>query len=420
MKSLAEFDPFDPEVIENPYAFFAALRREAPLYELPNKAYYLISRHEDVKRAVVDIETFSSNLVAILMADQSHVSPQLLNVAGMTAGGPDAPADALAVADPPAHTRQRRVSNRAFSMRNVASMEEDIRNLVNQLLDPLLARGSCEWVKDFAIPLPMTMIVRLLGLPMEDLPTLKKWSDLAIGVLSGLRSAEEVVADGLEMTKMVEYIAMQLDLAKQNPSEGVISDLVRASESDSESLSNGELISIVAQLITAGNETTTSLIGSAVMRMLQTRGMQEVLREHPERIPAFIEETLRLETPIKGHFRLVKKDTEVVGRPLPSGSRVMLLWASANRDDGEYPAADQFDLDRFSKTNLHFSFGYGIHHCLGAALGRAETRIALEALLARTKHIEFGPENDFRHVPSLLVRSLRKLELHTERGHDHS
>jgi cytochrome P450 family 144 len=414
MKSLAQFDPFDPEVIENPYEFFAALRREAPLYELPNKAYYLISRHEDVKRAVTDVETFSSNLVAILMADQSDGSPQLLNMAGTTAGGSDAPADALAIADPPAHTRQRRVSNRAFSMRNVASMEQDIRNLVNQLLDPVLARGICEWVRDFAIPLPMTMIVRLLGLPMEDLPKLKRWSDCAIGVLSGLRSAEEVVGNGVELTKMVEYIAVQLDLGKQNPGEGVISDLVRASETDSESLSNGELISIVAQLITAGNETTTSLIGTAVKRMLQTQGMQQVLREHPERIPAFIEETLRLDTPLKGHFRLVNKDTEVAGRPLPSGSRVMLLWASANRDDREYPAADQFDLDRFSKPNLHFSFGYGIHHCLGAALGRAETRIALETLLARTKHIELGPDNDFRHVPSLLVRSLRKLDLHIE------
>ena len=110
MKSLAQFDPFDPEVIENPYPFFAALRREAPLYELPNKAYYLITRHEDVTRAVMDIETFSSNLVAILMADQSDGSPQLLNMAGTTAGGSDAPADALAIADRPAHTRQRRAT----------------------------------------------------------------------------------------------------------------------------------------------------------------------------------------------------------------------------------------------------------------------------------------------------------------------
>jgi cytochrome P450 len=414
MKSLAEFDPFDPEVIENPYAFFAALRREAPLYELPNKAYYLISRHEDVTRAVMDIETFSSNLVAVLMADQSDGSPQLLNMAGMSAGDPDAPADALAIADPPAHTRQRRVSNRAFTMRNVASMEDDIRKLANQLLDPVLARGKCDWVKDFAIPLPMTMIVRLLGLPMEDLPRLKNWSDCAIGVLSGLRRSEEVAANALELTKMVEYITVQLDLAKQNPREGVISDLVRASEADSESLSRGELISIIAQLITAGNETTTSLIGTAVMRMLRTEGMQQTLREEPEKIPAFIEETLRLDTPLKGHFRLVKKDTEVAGKPLPSGSRVMLLWASANRDDREYPAADQFDLGRFSKPSVHFSFGYGIHHCLGAALGRAETRIALETLLARTKQIELGPDNDFHHVPSLLVRSLRKLDLHIE------
>ena len=118
-----------------------------------------------------------------------------------------------------------------------------------------------------------------------------------------MRSSEGVEANALELTKMVEYITVQLDLAKQNPREGVISDLVRASEADSESLSRGELISIIAQLITAGNETTTSLIGTAVMRMLRTEGMQQTLREQPEKIPAFIEETVRLDTPLKGHFQ---------------------------------------------------------------------------------------------------------------------
>jgi cytochrome P450 len=410
-RPLAQYDPFDPQVVETPWDFFAALRREAPLYELPNKAYYLISRYEDVRAAALDTETFSSNLVAIMLKG-TDASPQLLNMADMGSGDPDGlqAADALAVADPPAHTRQRRVSNRTFSMRSVASLEEDIGQLVNELLDPILTRGECDWVKDFAVPLPMTMILRLLGLPIEDMPQLKAWSDHSIALLSGLCSADELMGHGLEAMKMVEYMATQVDLAKQKPRAGVVSDLVRESAADGESLSRNELVSILAQLVTAGNETTTSLLGSAVMLMVKTPGMQRRLREHPEQIGAFVEEALRLEPPIYGHFRLVKKDTEVAGQALPRDSRVMLLWSAANRDENEYPSPEVLDLNR-PNLRMHLSFGHGIHHCLGAALARTEARIALEALLARTTDISFGPGNDFRHVPSLLVRGLQKLKL---------
>lgn len=404
--SIAHYDPFDPDVIESPWAFFAALRHESPLYELPNKAYYLISRYDDVVSAAMDTQTYSSNLVAIMMHERFGEAPELLNIGGENM-------DALATADPPAHTRQRRVSNRTFTRRRVAGMQADIRALANELLDPILSRGQCDWVAELAVPLPMTIIIRLLGLPLEDLPQLKRWSDLAISLLSGINTAEELVQKGTETAKMIEYLERQVSLARSQPRDGIIGDLIREAEADSEALSHQEIVSILPQLLTAGNETTTSLISSAVMLMLRTPGMQQQLRDHPERIDAFIEEVLRLETPLLGHFRLVKRDTRVGGSVLPAGSRVMLLWASANRDESAFASPDQIDLDR-SRQHVHTAFGYGLHLCIGAALARMEARIALETLLARTRRISLAPGNDFRHVPSLMVRGLERLLLDVE------
>jgi len=404
--TLAQYDPFDPQVIETPWAFFAALRRESPLYELPNRAYYLVSRYQDVTRAAMDTQTFSSNLVAIMMNQRFGAAPELLDLGGNNT-------DALATADPPAHTRQRRVSNRTFTRRRVAGMQQEIRDLVDQLLAPILARGECDWVSEFAVPLPMTIIVRLLGLPMEDMPQLKAWSDTAISLLSGINTADELARKGVETFRMVEYLEGQLALARVDRREGILSDLIAESEADSESLSAQEIVSILPQLLTAGNETTTSLIGSAVMLMLQTPGMQQQLREHPDRIDAFIEEVLRLESPLLGHFRLVKRDTRMGDRDLPAGSRVMLLWASANRDDAAFTNPEAIDLAR-PRHNLHTAFGHGLHLCIGAALARMETRIALQALLATTRTISLATHNDFRHVPSLMIRSLKRLELSVE------
>lgn len=419
-KSVAEFDPFDPEVIESPWEFFEALRREAPLYELPNKAYYLISRNEDVMRAVMDTDTFSSNLVAILLQDSAEDAPQFINLVNPDNKnnddtGPLQSADALAIADPPAHTRQRRVSNRAFTMRKVGAMEDHIRRLAHELLDPILLRGHCDWVKEFSVPLPMTIIVRLLGLAEADIPQLKIWSDHSIALLNGINSSEEFMQHGIAAAQMMEYLAQQVDRAKQNPGEDVIGNLIKESALDAQALSRNEIVSILTQLLTAGNETTTSLIGSAVMLMLKTPGLQQKLREHPEQIETFIEEALRLESPFHGHFRLVKKDTQIAGQPLPAGSRVMLLWSSANRDEHAFPCSHQLDMQR-DKPRAHLSFGYGIHHCIGASLARSEARIALETLLMKTRDIRFSPDNDFRHVPSLMVRGLQKLNLELEPG----
>jgi hypothetical protein len=400
-------NPFDPKIIENPAPFFALLRQQAPLYQLPNKAYYLLSRYQDIQQVVMDTETFSSNLVAVLMADEGE-SPAVMTLAG---GGDKAATatDVLAIADPPIHTRQRRVANRAFTRRRVEQMQGNIQALADSLIDNFSC-ADIDWVGEFANPLPMTIIVELLGLPRQDMVQLKQWSDASVALLSGINSADELVAHGMKINQLIGYLATRYDEAYDRPADNLLGDLVREAKVDAEQFGRDEVVSMLVQLLTAGNETTASLIGSAMMVMLQTPGLQGTLRANPAKIGNFVEEVLRLEAPFHGHFRVATRDTQLAGTRLKRGDRLMLLWSSAGRDEQQFSHADSVDLNR-DKPKSHLSFGYGIHHCIGAALARAEARIALETILARSDDIQLSADNDFAHIPSLFIRSLKKLSI---------
>jgi len=403
MRALADLDPFDPDVVQEPHEFFAALRREAPLYRLPSGAYSLISRYRDVRDAAMNPEVYSSNLVAVMM--QGLEQPELLSFEG--AGR----VDVLATADPPVHARQRKLSNKAFSMRRVGALEPAIRALAESLVGAILPQGgarwsSADWVREVAVPLPMTLIAGLIGLPSEDIPQLKRWSDGAIALLSGVNTPAQLAESVRQAGELGEYFRRRVDEAALAPRDDVLGDLVRASGGGN-ALTREEVVAILLQLLTAGNETTTSAIGSALLLLLENPEIEARIRADGALLEPFIEEVLRLESPLHGHFRLVRRDTKVAGLPLAQGSRVMLLWGAANRDGDEFPNPDAIDLAR-RNAKAHFAFGLGLHHCIGAALARLEIRVALETLLARTSALRRG-DGKIAHVPSLLVRGLVSL-----------
>jgi cytochrome P450 len=400
-RALADIDPFDPAVVQEPHEFFAALRREAPLYRMPNGAYYMISRYRDVRDAAMNPEVYSSNLVAVMM--QGLDTPELLAIEGGAAH-----VDVLATADPPVHARQRKLANKAFSMRRVAALEPAIRALAESLVGAILPRGgarwsSADWVREVAVPLPMTVIAGLIGLPGEDIPRLKRWSDHAIAILSGTNTPVQLAEHMAEVGQLAAYFGERVDEAARSPNDDTLGDLVRATEG-SEALAREEVVAILLQLLTAGNETTTSAIGSALRLLLENPDVEARIRADAALLEPFIEEVLRLESPLHGHFRVVRRDTEVDGAPLAQGSRVMLLWGAANRDGDEFANPDAIDLGR-RNAKAHLAFGLGIHHCIGAALARLEMRVVLETLLARTSELRLA-DRKIAHVQSLLVRSL--------------
>ena len=404
VRMLANFDPFNPDVVREPHAFYAALRREAPLYRLPNGAYYLISRYRDVRDAAMNTEVFSSNLVAVLLQGMEK-QPELLALEGTGS------VNALAIADPPVHARQRKISNQAFSMRRVATLEPPIRVLAESLMGAILPQygtqwRSADWMSAVAVPLPITVIAGLIGLPSEDIPQLKRWSDASVALLSGMNTPAELGEHVREVGELMAYFIRRVDEAALAPKDDLLGDLVRACEG-SEALTRAEVVSILLQILTAGNESTTSLIGSALRLLLENPDLEARIRADRALLEPFIEEALRLESPFHGHFRLVRRDTEVAEAPLPQGSRVMLLWGAANRDGDEFPNPNAIDLAR-PNARAHLAFGFGIHHCIGATLARLETRITLETLFARTRALRRG-EGKLAHVPSMLVRCLATL-----------
>ena len=409
-RPLADLDPFHPDVVQEPHEFFAALRREAPLYRLPNGAYYLISRYRDVRDAAMNLEVYSSNLVAVMMqGPEGRDRPELLSLSG---GGAIGAVDALAIADPPVHARQRKLSNKAFSMRRVAALEPAIRALAESLVGAILPQGgsrwsSADWMREVAVPLPMTVIAGLIGLPSEDTPQLKRWSDAAVSLLSGVNTPAQLADSARQVTALIAYFGQRVDEAARAPKDDVIGDLVRSQAG--EELTRDEVIAILLQILTAGNESTTSLIGSALLLLLENPDVEQRIRADRTLLEPFIEETLRLESPFHGHFRLVRRDTEVAGEPLPEGSRVMLLWSAANRDGDEFANPDAIDLAR-RNAKAHLGFGIGIHHCIGAALARLEARVALETLFARTSALR-RTGGKITHVPSMLVRCLTELPI---------
>ena len=413
---VADLKPFSPEVIASPWGFFTQIRKHAPVYALPNNAYYLVSRYEDVKAIAMDTETYSSNLVSVMLStnadNASGKPPEMLNLSG--GEGQEAQAtDVLAIADPPQHTRQRRVANRAFTMRRVANMEQRIASLCNELLSDIKSE-EFDWIKQFAAPLPLIIIMELIGFPLADREKLKRWSDASVALLSGINTPEELIAHGEQINQLIAYLAEHYDRAFESPGDNLLGDLIAESRLDDQQFGRDEIVSMLVQLLSAGNETTASLVGSGMLMLCEDQSLQAELRQNPEKISAFVEEVLRLESPFHGHFRLVKKDHILHGVELKAGDRLMLMWSSTGRDLNQFDDPLTVKLDR-NKPKSHLAFGYGIHHCIGAALSRAEARIAFETVLACTHKLSLSSNKPFTYIPSLFIRSLKHLNIFVEK-----
>jgi cytochrome P450 len=402
--SPTDFDPLSPETLADPYPFYEALRRCAPVYRAPGSDYCYVSRYADLRTAVGDTEGYSSNIVALLLHG-SDGQASLLEKPAMR----DGPADVLANADPPAHGPQRTLTQGEISTRVMRGLEGEIRRLVRELVDGLVARGCGDWMREFAFQLPMTLALDLVGFPREDRARVKRWCDGAVALLSGMNTPEQFAANAAAAAELYRYCRGNLAAARREPRDNLTGALVRAVDGDPPPMSESEAASIVLQILIAGNDSSASAMGSAVHMLARDPALQARLRAAPERLADFVEEVLRLEAPFQGHFRITRRDCELAGTPLPKGTRLMLLWASGNRDETVFENPDAVDLER-KNLKAHLTFGFGIHHCLGAPLARLEARIALEELLARTRAVTLEAPA-VRYLPSVFVRTIAELPI---------
>ncbi len=401
------FDPLSNEVLESPYEFYRALRQHAPVYHIPGTNWYTISRYADITDITLNTEDFSSNLTSIIVSGPNG-EPSDLERPQLDTG----PMDVLAIADPPAHKPQRRLGQKALSMRFVQSLEPTIRQMANDIIDRFIERGECDWVQEFAKEIPMTISLSLAGFPTDNWREIKAWSDKSIALLSGINTPETFEDNIVSANAIFEYTEQHYNRIKQEPGDNFTSSLIEATRDKEHPLSEREAISMVFQLLIAGSDSTANTIGNTVKVLAENPALQQQVRDNPELLDNFIEEVLRLETPFMGHFRQTKADVEIAGTPIPQGSRLMLMWASANRDESVFENPDQIDLQRNQKTNKHYSFGYGIHQCLGAHLARTEVRLALEELFKRTKNFTLDTSKPVPdHIPSVFIRELHHLPI---------
>ena len=411
------FQPFDPEYLRDPYPTYARLRAESPIHSVrfgplaigrmmwratrarrresglgilatlrdlngerkrmreaqgqrarARSRLYVVSRHADVVAVLRSAERFSSRPMGgpAPASEEAAIAP--------TAGS-------LIGVDPPEHRQHRGIVNRGFTPRRIAALEPHIRKIADELVSAFEHRGECELMDEFANPLPVSVIVELLGLDPARRDDFKRWSSAAIvGSTQG-----EGVRDFSLMREFRGFMAAEVEKRRHEPGDDLISLLVNSGEGEGV-LSTQQVVGFASLLLAAGSETTTNLIGNAMATLRAHPETLERVKAAPQLIPQLVEESLRLDSPVQLVMRLATQDTEVGGERIPAGSMVMPLLASANRDESVYPDADRFDIDR--DTTGHVAFGWGNHFCLGAALARLEARIALETLLERIPDYE--------------------------------
>ncbi len=370
------FDPLSPEQREDPFAVLAAARREQPVLHVPALNLWVVTRHQDVLTVLKDHETFSSSgalksaplpdAVAAVLAEGCPGMPYIIEI------------------DPPLHDRIRGLATRAFTPRRIASLEPAIRRIADELLNALPPEGEADVIGAFAWPLPLRVLGEFLGLPRDDLAQLHEWgNDWLLVQQAG--PLEKRLAHAKGTVALQQYFLAAVRKRAHEPTDDLIGALVAARSQLDPPLSDAEIAGLPLDLMVAGHVTVTRAIGNALSILFACPHLREPLLD-PARAPQIIEEILRLESPAQGLFRTATRDVEIGGTTIPAGARVMVHFASANRDECVFAEAGSFQPERGDLVR-HVAFGKGIHFCIGAPLARLELGIALPALLRRLPNL---------------------------------
>ena len=407
-KASIDFDPMSADQRECPFDLYREAREGMPVFYSERFALWVITRYDDIVRVLKDPATFSS---AASLSVDTVVAPEVQAV--LDTGFPATPT--LVTADPPMHTRFRELVGKAFTSRRVAQLEPQMVAIANRLIDAFVQRGSADIVRQFAYPFPMEVIAEILGLPLRDLDRFKRWSD-DMSARFGVLPLDRQIECARSEVEFQHYFAARLEERRHAPKQDFLSDLLNARVSGERPLDVVELLSILKQLLIGGNETSTNMIGSAMLLLMTNAEQLEVVLNDRTKIADVVEEVLRLDSPVQGIFRTTTREVELGGVRLPEGAHLELLYASANRDETRFRDADRFDIHRDDKSN-HMAFGFGIHFCIGAQLARYEGRIALETLLDRLPCLRLTPGQLIEHHPHFLIRGLKRLEIEWDTVH---
>ncbi|WP_156689017.1 cytochrome P450 [Mycobacterium sp. Marseille-P9652] len=370
------YDPYDVELLADPYPTFRRLREESPLYYNEQYDFYALSRFQDVSHALVDTGTFSSARGMILEVIKANI---------------EIPPGIIVFEDPPVHDIHRKLLARMFTPRKIAELEDKIRAFCAQCLDPRVGTGRFDFIADLGAQMPMRVIGMLVGIPEDDQEHVRERSNAYL-----LTEAGEPMTLAAEGVHHDEVFAAYLDWRAENPSDDITTELLNVEFDDEtgvrRTLTRDEILLYISLVASAGNETTTRLLGWAGKVLADHPDQRREIAANHRLIPQTIEELLRYECPVPHLARYVTRDTEWYGHTVPEGSVMMPLIASACRDHRQFPPdGDRFDIHR--QPRQHLAFSVGAHFCLGAALARLEARIALEEIFKRFPEWDIDTQN---------------------------
>ena len=375
----------------DPHPTYRWLRENAPVYRDQASHLWVLSKYEDVFAVSKNPETFSA-AQGVLPESDSIIS--------------------MICMDDPRHQRLRKLVNRGFTPRMVGLLQEKIRVLAARLAEGVAGRREVDLVSELAVPMPLWIIAEMLGIREEDFDRFHDWSDRLINVAGNYDDPVKMNDAVAAYMEYGEYLKEVFEDRRRQPREDLVSILVAAQQEgvlaeDEESMENDEIVMFMTLLLVAGNETTRNAISGGMLALMQDRAQFELLRARPELMDSAVEEILRWVSPIICFRRTATRDTEIRGQRIAAGDRVLVLYQSANRDEGAWSEPDRFDVTR--SPNPHLAFGIGPHFCLGANLARAELKAMVQELVVRYPRMRPVPGTAPRRAASTLVAGIEHL-----------
>ena len=415
--SVADIDLFSTETLIDPYDAYRTLRDHAPVHFVPSMNVHVVTRYDLLREAIRDTERFSSKYDGFLQASQqilfesapAETQARLLELDAQMVKIPPT----MLTLDEPEHTRFRSLVAELFTASRIREAEAAVQAVIDDCADTLAQGDALDFMEAFGAPVPLHIIATRLGIPDEDRAF---FYEAATSAASALRlsplTPEQLVRRSETALALQRLLIRLAEARRKEPANDMISILANSRlEDEDRLLTHGELLSVLNQFLVAGHETTSSTFGWGMLMLCKNPGLEDSIRGEPKRIRTFVEESLRVEAPVQGLPRVVTRDTELGGYPLPAGSMIMLRYGAANRDERQFEDPDTVNVER-AKAGMQMAFGSGVHHCIGAPLARQELNLGFATLLDRFEG--FTLDEDYpppQAEPSFILRNLPVLRI---------
>ena len=411
-----EVDLTDVEIQQCPYDAYKKLRDNAPVYQDPKTGFFIVTRYEDVRHVLKDTENFKSSYGAAGQKAEGNINTEHVNKGTQLFKEKGwVPAPTLAGRDDPNHKEMRSIFDQAFRPGKIKELEPNVESLSYELIDAFLDDGYCDWVEQFSIPLPLKIIGIQMGIENEeDLWKIKKSTDAFFHRIGMMLSQEEELETIEREIEGQHYFQPIFEKLRKCPNDTLLSELVNTEiEQWGRTLNDNELhAEMMADTFVGGSETTTNALSAGIKLLIEKKDVWGMLKENSEKyLKVFVEEVLRLESPVQSLMRNTHEDVDLNGIKIPAGSIVNVRYAAANRDENYFENPEEINLER-KKAGAHMAFGSGVHHCLGAPLARRELYWGFKAALDSFDDMWFAEgKNNFEYHPHYLLRSLKELHI---------